>query len=125
MKVPTIVQREIPFNYTSAGDRQAISFLLGKDIVQMLDELRDLRVTGRSARLLMGIIGEILIHRRNPYLFQELVNSPARRHRLFERAFTELDTIASAANGKDRVMSIVAAVREQLERFRSVVLKTP
>lgn len=66
----TIVPREIPFNYTSAGDRQAISFLLGRDIVQMLDELRDLRVTGRSARLLMGIIGEILIHRRNPYLFQ-------------------------------------------------------
>ncbi len=48
--------REIPFNYTSAGDRQAISFLLGPNIVRILDELRELRVTGRSARLLMGII---------------------------------------------------------------------
>jgi D-lactate dehydrogenase (cytochrome) len=121
----TIVPREIPFNYTSAGDRQAISFLLGRDIVQLLDELRDLRVTGRSARLLMGIIGEILIHRRNPYLFQELVNSSARRRRLFERAFAELDTIAEMANGEMRVLSIVAAVREQLERFRSAVEKTP
>jgi FAD/FMN-containing dehydrogenase/Fe-S oxidoreductase len=121
----TIVPREIPFNYTSAGDRQAISFLLGPDIVQMLDELRDLRVTGRSARLLMGIIGEILIHRRNPYLFQELVNSLVRRRRLFERAFAELDTIADAANGETRVSAIVAAVRNQLERFRSAVEKTP
>ena len=124
-KLAANAPREIPFNYTSAGDRQAISFLLGPDIVQMLDELRDLRVTGRSARLLMGIIGEILIHRRNPYLFQELVNSLARRRRLFERAFAELDTIADMGNGEARVSSIVGAVREQLERFRSAVEKTP
>ncbi|NMW21107.1 MAG: DUF3683 domain-containing protein [Chlorobiaceae bacterium] len=117
--------REIPFNYTSAGDRQALSFLLGPKIVQMLDELRDLRVTGRSARLLMGIIGEILIHRRNPYLFQELVDSAVRRNRLFERAFHELDTITDMANGESRVSAIVAAVREQLERFRAAVEKTP
>ena len=117
--------REIPFNYTSASDRQAISFLLGPDIVRILDELRDLRVTGRSARLLMGIIGEILIHRRNPYLFQELVDSAARRHRLFERAFHELDTISEMANGESRVSAIVVAVREQLDRFRSAVEKTP
>ena len=93
MKPATIASREIPFNYTSAGDRQAISFLLGPDIVHKLDELREFRVTGRSARLLMGIIGEILIHRRNPYLFQELVDSFARRRRLFERAFNELYSI--------------------------------
>ena len=65
-KPVTTLPREIPFNYTSAADRQAISFLLGPAVVHILDELRDLRVTGRSARLLMGIIGEILIHRRNP-----------------------------------------------------------
>lgn len=117
--------REIPFNYTSAGDRQAISFLLGSDIVRMLDELRDLRVTGRSARLLMSVIGEILIHRRNPYLFQELVESATRRRRLFERSANDLDLIASTANGETRVTAIVSAVREQLERFRSAVEQTP
>jgi len=125
VKPITGVPREIPFNYTSAGDRQAISFLLGTNIVRMLDELRELRVTGRSARLLMGIIGEILIHRRNPYLFQELVDSVARRNRLFERALNELDAISKMANGESRVSAIVVAVREQLERFRSAVEKTP
>ena len=125
VKPITSIPREIPFNYTSAGDRQAISFLLGPNILRILDELRDLRVTGRSARLLMGIIGEILIHRRNPYLFQELVDSAARRKRLFERAFNELDTISDTANGESRVSAIVVAVREQLERFRSAVEKTP
>ncbi len=125
VKPITSTPREIPFNYTSAGDCQAISFLLGPNIVRMLDELRELRVTGRSARLLMGIIGEILIHRRNPYLFQELVDSAARRKRLFERAFHELDLISDMANGESRVSAIVVAVREQLERFRSAVEKTP
>ncbi|MBM3162257.1 MAG: DUF3683 domain-containing protein [Chlorobi bacterium] len=119
------VPREIPFNYTSADDRQAISSLLGGDIVKILDDLREHRVTGRSARLLMGGIGEILIHRRNPYLFQELVDSPQRRQRLFDRAAKDLDIIAGSANGESRVITVVAAVREQLERFRSAVENTP
>ncbi|NTW63296.1 MAG: DUF3683 domain-containing protein [Chlorobiaceae bacterium] len=117
--------REIPFNYTSADDRQGILSLLGPDILTLLDELREHRVTGRSARLLMGIIGEILIHRRNPYLFQELVDSSARRLRLFERATKELDTIVDVANGEPRVISIIEAVREQLDRFHSAVENTP
>src|SRR5512133_2673276 len=73
--------REIPFNYTSADDRQAISLLLGPAVWQRLEELRTRRVTGRSARLLMRFFGEILIHRRNPFLFQELVDSKPRRRR--------------------------------------------
>ncbi len=75
--------REIPFNYTSADDRQAIAFLLGPETVHVLDELRSARVTGRSARRLMRIFGDVLIHRRNPYLFQELVDSASRRQRFF------------------------------------------
>ncbi|MDP1970846.1 MAG: DUF3683 domain-containing protein [Methylobacter sp.] len=71
--------REIPFNYTSADDWQVVSFLLGSDIALILEELRDRRVTGRSARLLMRFFGEILIYRRNPYLFQELVTSASMR----------------------------------------------
>ena len=71
--------REIPFNYTSADDRQAIAQLLGPKVWTALEELRTRRVTGRSARLLARFFGEILIHRRNPFLFQELVGSSRRR----------------------------------------------
>jgi D-lactate dehydrogenase (cytochrome) len=117
--------REIPYNYTSAGDRQAISFLLGEEIVQTLDELRELRVTGRSARLLMQIIGDILIHRRNPYLYQELVDSAPRRQRLFEHARKDLDIIANAANGEIRVSTIIATIREHLDDFRTEIEGIP
>ena len=45
--LPPANTREIPFNYTSADDRQAIAFLLGAETVRILDDLRSSRVTGR------------------------------------------------------------------------------
>ena len=84
--------REIPFNYTSADDRRVVTLLLGPAIADALEQLRGRRVTGRSARLLMRIFGEILIHRRNPFLFQELLDSPPRRRRLAGNARRDLAT---------------------------------
>lgn len=123
--VDTASVREIPYNYTSATDGQLLSYLLGEDNARMLDELRDVRVTGRSARLLMRIIGGVLIHRRNPYLFQELVNLPPRRKRLFQQAFKDLDTIEGSANGEQRVLSIVATLRKLLDKFQAEVERVP
>jgi FAD/FMN-containing dehydrogenase/Fe-S oxidoreductase len=117
--------REIPFNYTSAGDRQAVSFLLGAGTVRTLDELRSARVTGRSARILMRLFGEVLIHRRNPYLFQELVASAPRRKRFFENAAKDLETIASKADGDPRVLDVLAQCRSLINEFRAEVEQTP
>jgi FAD/FMN-containing dehydrogenase/Fe-S oxidoreductase len=117
--------REIPFNYTSADDRQAVSFLLGPDIVRTLEELRSARVTGRSARILMRLFGEVLIHRRNPYLFQELVASAARRKRFFENASKDMETIASKAAGDTRVFDVLAQCRTLLTAFRTEIEETP
>lgn len=117
--------REIPFNYTSAGDRQALSLVFDEENVRLLDELRERRVTGRSARLLMRIIGELLIHRRNPYLYQELIDSHARRVRLFEHALKDLDIIASSANGESRVLSIVSNLRKYFHDFREEIEEAP
>ena len=103
--------REIPFNYTSADDRQAVSFLLGAETVRILEELRSARVTGRSARILMRLFGEVLIHRRNPYLFQELVASAPRRKRFFENAAKDLETISAKADGDPRVFTVLAQCR--------------
>ncbi len=117
--------REIPFNYTSADDRQAVSFLLGAETVRTLDELRSARVTGRSARILMRLLGEVLIHRRNPYLFEELVTSATRRKRFFEHAAKDMETIASKAEAEPRVLSILAQCRNLIDSFRTEVEGTP
>jgi FAD/FMN-containing dehydrogenase/Fe-S oxidoreductase len=117
--------REIPFNYTSADDRQAISQLLGPSTWQKLEELRARRVTGRSARLLMRFFGEILIHRRNPFLHQELVDSPARRRRLLAHIETDLGIVERNANGEPRVLEVLAECRALLAAFRAEITEAP
>ena len=44
--------REIPYNYTSFSDREIVIRLLGEANWRLLEELRDERRTGRSARML-------------------------------------------------------------------------
>ncbi|MBL8482299.1 MAG: DUF3683 domain-containing protein, partial [Rhodocyclaceae bacterium] len=51
--------REIPYNYTSFSDREIVIRLLGEDMWRVLDELRAERVTGRSARMLYEVLGDI------------------------------------------------------------------
>ena len=118
-------RREIPFNYTSADDRQAMSLLVGPDVIQTLERLRSRRVTGRSARLLMRFFGEILIHRRNPYLLQELLDSAARRTRMFANAEKALLIIERNVGEESQVREVLVACRELLSAFQAEVRETP
>jgi hypothetical protein len=60
--------REIPYNYTSFSDREIVIRLLGEDSWRILNELRGERRTGRSARMLFEVLGDIWVVDRNPYL---------------------------------------------------------
>jgi hypothetical protein len=53
--------REIPYNYTSFSDREIVIRLLGEHAWEALDELRAQRVTGRSARMLYEVLGDIWV----------------------------------------------------------------
>lgn len=117
--------REIRFNYTSADDRQALSLLLGPDMVQVLDELRLRRVTGRSSRLLARCFGEILVHRRNPYLFQEMVDSSSRRNRFLANTERDLGIVERNASGDPSVLKVLGAFKELLGEFLDRVKATP
>jgi FAD/FMN-containing dehydrogenase/Fe-S oxidoreductase len=117
--------REIPYNYTSADDRQAVSSLLGRGVWKKLEELRERRVTGRSARLLMRVFGEVLVHRRNPYLRQELVTSSRRRKRFFGDAETNLRLIGEGAGNDPEVLEVLAEARRMLDGVREEVRRTP
>ena len=76
--------REIPYNYTSFSDREIVIRLLGVDAWTMLDELRGERRTGRSARMLYEVLGDIWVVQRNPYLQDDLLDNPKRRALLVE-----------------------------------------
>jgi FAD/FMN-containing dehydrogenase/Fe-S oxidoreductase len=71
--------REIPYNYTSFSDREIVIRLLGQQGWLLLDELRAERRTGRSARMLYEVLGDIWVVQRNPYLEEDLLANPRRR----------------------------------------------
>ena len=76
--------REIPYNYTSLSDREIVIRLLGPEAWRMLGELRGERRTGRSARMLYEVLGDIWVVERNPYLQDDLLETPKRRRQLIE-----------------------------------------
>ena len=123
MTAPT--PREIPFNYTSADDRQAVSHLLGEEAWRKLEQLRERRVTGRSARLLLRVLGELLVHRRNAYLFEEVVSSPKRRRVFFQRLDADLDLVEKNAGEEELARDVVAEARTAVSAFRREVSDAP
>jgi FAD/FMN-containing dehydrogenase/Fe-S oxidoreductase len=76
--------REIPYNYTSFSDREIVIRLLGPRAWEVLGRLREERQTGRSARMLYEVLGDIWVVQRNPYLQDDLLDNPRRRRLLIE-----------------------------------------
>ncbi len=121
----TVRLREIPYNYTSFSDREIVIRLLGAENWAVLDELRGERVTGRSARMLYEVLGDIWVVQRNPYLEDDLLDNEERRdalvaalrHRLAEvekrRAATESEDSQRSA----KVGRLVEAARAAVDRF--------
>ena len=101
--------REIPFNYTSADDRRILALLLGDDVLAPLERLVFKRRTGRSWRLLMRIIGALFIHRRNPFLYQELVDNRQRRQGFIDAAHKDLMLIADRGRSEPDVAIVIDA----------------
>jgi FAD/FMN-containing dehydrogenase/Fe-S oxidoreductase len=76
--------REIPYNYTSFSDREIVIRLLGLRAWEVLNQLREERHTGRSARMLYEVLGDIWVVQRNPYLQDDLLDNPKRRRLLVD-----------------------------------------
>ena len=71
--------REIPYNYTSFSDREIVIRILGNEAWDIINSLRDERRTGRSARMLYEVLGDIWVINRNPYLQDDLLGNSNRR----------------------------------------------
>ena len=77
--------REIPYNYTSFSDREIILKYFDQATWDLLNNLRSQRKTGRSARLIFEIIGDIFIIDRNPYIFNDFLSNAKKQKRLKSR----------------------------------------
>ena len=115
--------REIPYNYTSFSDREIVLRLLGEPAWETLRELRAERKTGRSARMLYEILGDMWVVSRNPYLQDDLRDNPARRAALIESMHHRLDDIEKrrlqhlAETGEDAALKAQQPARAQKVTF--------
>ena len=106
--------REIPYNYTSFSDREIVIRLLGEESWRLLDELRSSRQTGRSARMLYEVLGDIWVMQRNPYLQDDMLDNPKRRQDLIDALNHRLNEVE-----KRRVTTDLAEVGDAVATRRS------
>ena len=111
--------REIPYNYTSYTDREIVIRLLGNEAWQILQDLRGQRKTGRSARMLFEVLGDIWVVVRNPYLVDDLLEHPKRRVALVREMRHRLNEIRKRRDDNRQVDVLVAAAEKAVERFDS------
>ena len=111
--------REIPYNYTSYTDREIVIRLLGNEAWQILQDLRGQRKTGRSARMLFEVLGDIWVVVRNPYLVDDLLEHPKRRAALVREMRHRLNEIRKRRDDNRQVDVLVAAAEKAVEHFDS------
>ena len=115
--------REIPYNYTSFSDREIVIRLLGADAWGVLNTLRGERKTGRSARMLFEVLGDIWVVRRNPYLEDDLLDNPKRRQMLVEALRHRLHEIEVRRQGNELVGQLLEAAAPRGARIRGLVCR--
>lgn len=113
--------REIPYNYTSFSDREIVIRLLGEESWRVLNNLRGVRRTGRSARMLFEILGDIWVVQRNPFLQDDLLDSPNRRKQLIDALWHRLGEVKKRNNGDsaDQVEILLSAAYRAIENFEN------
>ncbi|NQW58044.1 MAG: DUF3683 domain-containing protein, partial [Polynucleobacter sp.] len=117
--------REIPYNYTSFSDREIVIRLLGNEAWNILVQLREERRTGRSARMLYEVLGDIWVVQRNPYLQDDLLDNPRRLNSLIEALWHRLGEVEKriTKDSPNEVGQLLAAARLAVQSFATEFFK--
>jgi FAD/FMN-containing dehydrogenase/Fe-S oxidoreductase len=111
--------REIPYNYTSFSDREIVIRYLGEPSWDALNQLRDSRKTGRSARMLFEVLGDLWVVSRNPYIQDDLLQNPQRRDSLIHALHHRLQQIIDRADNNALALQLVDATRTAVKEFEA------
>lgn len=121
---PATRLREIPYNYTSFSDREIVIRFLGEEIWGILNELRGERKTGRSARMLFEVLGDLWVVSRNPYLQDDLLENPKRCKALVDALKHRIAAIDERSAGNAKVVKLVVAARQAVAKFENEFKQT-
>ena len=109
--------REIPYNYTSFSDREIVIRFLGAEMWDLIESLRGTRRTGRSARMLFEVLGDMWVVTRNPYLQDDLMDNLDRRRLLLGALDHRLDQFEARLNNNAQAARLLGAARMAVNRF--------
>jgi FAD/FMN-containing dehydrogenase/Fe-S oxidoreductase len=109
--------REIPYNYTSFSDREIVIRFLGREMWDLIEDLRATRRTGRSARMLFEVLGDMWVVTRNPYLQDDLLEDRKRRYLLIGALHHRLDQFEQRLNDNSEAARLLDAARGAVGRF--------
>ncbi|WP_078118012.1 DUF3683 domain-containing protein [Thiosocius teredinicola] len=109
--------REIPYNYTSFSDREIVIRYLGEDNWRLIEDLRATRRTGRSARMLFEVLGDMWVVERNPYLQDDLIKNADRRDALIQAVNHRLEQFEKRLNDNQDAAQLLDAARTAVDRF--------
>ncbi len=109
--------REIPYNYTSFSDREIVIRFLGEEMWHTLDQLRAERKTGRSARMLFEVLGDLWVVSRNPYLQDDLLDNKKRLRALIQALNHRIEAIQERAQQNPLVLKLIQASRKAVADF--------
>jgi len=109
--------REIPYNYTSYSDREIIIRFLGEESWQIIEKLRSSRKTGRSARMLFEVLGDMWVIKRNPYVKDDLMNNPKRRESLVNALKHRLHQVELRSGGNSDALKLHKHCLDAISHF--------
>ncbi len=113
--------REIPYNYTSFSDREIVIRLLGDTAWGLISQLRSLRQTGRSARMLYEVLGDIWVVRRNPYLQDDLLDNPSRREALIDAMVHRLNEVERRRVSAEGDETLEPEIRQRKQHVATLI----
>ena len=111
--------REIPYNYTSFSDKEIVYRLMGESWWAIINKLRGERRTGRSARMLFEVLGDIWVVKRNPFLQDDLLADRKRCKQLIEAMCHRLLQIEKRADENQQALDLLEAARDTVKDFEN------
>lgn len=109
--------REIPYNYTSFSDKEITIRFLGEEIWNIICGMRQERKTGRSARMLFEVLGDLWVVSRNPYLQDDLLDNPKRLTQLVDAMNHRVQSIEDRSFGNMKVAQLTKAASAAISKF--------
>ena len=92
---------------------------MGEHWWDVLNQLRGERKTGRSARMLFEVLGDIWVVRRNPYLQDDLLADRKRRELLTQALHHRLEQIKKRADDNQQALELLDAARKTVKDYEN------